>query len=443
MPRQSRFRSEENDPDPKSEAKVTSIDAKINILTIDSVIKNNFAKDIGSIEEMRNDLQSLLMIIALSPYSDDKANAEKQENILRRRIKGIQLGAGLTVYQLRSDPLIRQYKQLVPVTRKAFENQEKTEEVQKIIAEYLRVARDYINLENFRGLEPRLEPCPECGSVVFHKTEEYGITVCDCGLAKDILNVAPSYNDSKRVNCSTRFKHNARVYLEDAMDSFECKQGEISSSTLEIVKKEMSLRGVTPESVSKDDIYGYLTMNRLSESYADINAIYCAITGADPPDLTEYRAELLEMSAQFEPVCKRLISDRVNALTVLWKLYMFLCLLDYPCSRQDFYCLKTTVKQEEHQAAWDMVINELIELYPNDMTSKGKARWRHLEKDNYVSYSTLVVDDEDFPTKSTKRKNFGELKLKDDTPVTKTMIFTNSGPKKGTAKRSARPSMVE
>lgn len=440
MQRQTRYKSDSSSTSAKSEPKVKKIDAKVNILTIDSVIKNNFVKDIGSIDQMKEDLKGLLAIIAFSPYSDDRATAEKQEDILRRRIKGIQLGSGLTVYQLLSDPLIRKYRELVPTTRKAFGDPEKSSDVQKIVADYLKIARNYIDLENFRGLEAQSEPCQECGSVVFEKTEEYGITVCDCGLAKDILNVAPSYNDSKRVNCSTRFKHNARVYLEDAMDSFECKQGEISPNTLAIVKKEMALRGVTPKNVSKDDIYSYLTMNRLSESYADINAIFCSITGSDPPDLTEYRAELLEMSSQFEPVCKRLISDRVNALTVLWKLYMFLCLLDYPCSRQDFYCLKTTIKQEEHQSAWDMVINELIELYPNDKTSKGKARWRHLEKDNYVSYSTLVS-----PDSLDQKKESKSLKFKDNSSVTKTLI-SKSSPKTsgmngrgGGVQRSARP----
>lgn len=392
MPRQTRPTGENpiESSVPEDIPKTKSIDAKVNILTIDAVIKANFARDIGSIAQMQQDLTDLISIIMFSKFSDDIDNAKKQSESLRRRINGLKLGAGLTVYQLESYDLIKKYKQLTPSTRKAFVDQKNSEEIKKVTMAYLQIAKKYVNLENFKGLRPEVEPCQECGSVVFHKTEEFGITVCGCGLAKDVLNVAPSYNDSKRVNCSTRFKHNAKGYLEDAMDSFECKQGEISPKTLSIVKKEMEIRGVTPETVSKDDIYLYLTMNRLSESYADINAIWCAITGATPPDLTQYRTELLEMSSQFEPVCKRLIADRVNALTVLWKLYMFLRLLDYPCVRQDFYCLKTTVKQEEHQTAWEIVINELIELYPNEKTSNGKARWRHLERDNYISYSTPI-----------------------------------------------------
>lgn len=376
-------------PQPNSSAKVTKVDSQINILTIDSIIKSNFEKDIGSIDDMKNDVMDYLSIIMFSPYQNEKDQAQKQSDILSRRIKGIQFGVGLTGYLLKTTHLIESYKKIVPRVRKAYGAKidvEQANNTQKIVLDFLKIAREYIDLENFVGLQSGVEPCPECNSTNFQKTEEFGITVCECGLAIEILNVAPSYNDSKRVNCSTRFKHNAKGYLEEAIDDWECKQGIISQTTLAIVKEEMKARGMEPHEVTKDDIHSWLTVKKLSESYADINAIYCAITGKPPPDLSKYRAELLEMSAQFEPVCKRLISDRTNALTVLWKLYMFLCLLDYPCSREDFYCLKTTVKQEEHQAAWDLVIGELIKLHPTDKTSNGKARWRDLKLDRHVSY---------------------------------------------------------
>jgi len=382
--------------------KVKKVDSRVDILTIDSVIKSNFEKDIGTIESLLDDVATYVLIQARSPFDSDKRNAQKEEEILRRRIQGIQTGAGLSLYLFRTDTLIQKYKSVLPKTRVALASEEeKSEELNQVVLDYLRIAKEYIKLENFKGLYSSGEECPECGSTVFHKTEEHGITVCECGVAIDVLNVAPSYNDSKRVNCSTRFKHNAKVYLEDAIDCFECKQGEISEATIKVVLEQMELHGLTSKTVKKDDIYRFLTVKKLSDSYKDINAIYCFVTGEAPPDLSQYRAELLEMSSQFEPVCKKVVTKRTNALTVLWKLYMFLSLLDYPCSREDFYCLKTTSKQEEHQQSWDKIIENLIELYPNEKTSNGKPRWRHLVHDDYVGYQQPMPKN---PKKSKTRK---------------------------------------
>lgn len=365
----------------KSE-KIKKMDSRVDIITIDGVIKSNFEKDIGTVEDLIKDAALFVMIQTSSPFDSDKKTAQRQEEIIRRRIQGIETGAGLSLYLLRTEPLIEKYKNLRPKSVKIFAEEEDSEELNKVVLEYLRIAKEYIKLENFKGFSATEEECSACGGTVFFKTEEHGITVCECGLAVDVLNVAPSYNDSKRVNCSTRFKHNAKVYLEEAMDCYECKQGEIPETTINIVLEQMKLHGLTSKTVTKDDIYNFLTVKKLSDSYRDINAIYCSITKTPPPDLSKYRNELLEMSAQFEPVCKQVVVGRTNALTVLWKLYMFLSLIDYPCGREDFYCLKTISKQEEHQQLWDKIIDELIELYPMEKTSNGKNRWRHMELDN-------------------------------------------------------------
>jgi hypothetical protein len=378
-------------PTPKinvTKEKITEIfDARIDILTIDSVIKNNFEKELGSLEQMKEDLAALILIKSRSPYETDRRNAQREEEIIRRRVRGIEFGARLSMYLWRTNDIIEKYKTLLPKSRIGFSTEvPNSEELQKLSLDFLRIAKDYIKLENFKGLKVTADTCPVCLIPVFQRSDESGFAVCKCGVILDILNPAPSYNDSKRVNCSTRFKHNAKIYLDDAMDRFECKQGEIGDHIMKAIFKQMDLHGLTRDTVKKDDIYRFLTIEKLSDGYADINAIYCSITGASPPDISKYRLELLEMSAQFEPVCKRVVENRTNALTVLWKLYMFLKLLDYPCGREEFYCLKTTTKQEEHQHYWDLIIKELIELYPNEKTSNGKARWRHLTKDKKTTF---------------------------------------------------------
>lgn len=388
--------------------KVKSIDSRVEILTIDAVIKNNFCSDIGSLEKINEDLQILNLIQSASPYEAEKRTAQKQKEALERRKNGIFFGVNLSLYLFRTSHLIERYRKLSSVTTTILsEEDESSEEINEIVLEYLKIAADYINLENFKNLFSTEESCSECKSVIFSKTDDGNITVCECGVVIDTINIAPSYNDSKRVNCSTRFKHNPKVYLEDAMDFFECKQGELPKEILDSIREQMGLNGLTPLNVTKNDIYNILTTLKLSDYYSSINAIYCAITGADPPDLSKYRNELLEMSAQFEPVCKKVVTDRKNALTVLWKLYMFLQLVEYPCDREDFYCLKTTTKQEEHQREWDKNIEMLMQLYPNDKTSSGKPRWRKLEEDQGVDSFGIEVKN---PPKVAKKKRTGKTK---------------------------------
>ena len=71
--------------------------------------------------------------------------------------------------------------------------------------------------------------------------------------------------------------------------------------------------------------------------------------------------------------------DRMNSLNVNWKLYKLLQLLDYPCKKDDFFCLKTPTKQGEHEEKWEEMIYLLQEKYPDAKTSKGKKRWRYIQ----------------------------------------------------------------
>ena len=117
----------------------------------------------------------------------------------------------------------------------------------------------------------------------------------------------------------------------------------------------------------------------MSDYYADINLIYFMITGVNPPDITSYRGELLEMHDQLEEAYQEVKDDdRMNSLNVNWKLYKLLQLLDYLCKKDDFFCLKTPAKQGEHEQKWSDMIEYLQHKYPTAITSFGKKRWRHI-----------------------------------------------------------------
>jgi len=117
----------------------------------------------------------------------------------------------------------------------------------------------------------------------------------------------------------------------------------------------------------------------MSKQYADINLIHFLITGEKPPDITRYRNELFEYIDQVDEAYEKVKDPiKINSLNVNWKLYKLLQILDYPCRRDDFFCLKTPSKQKEHEETWYNMIEYLSKKYPGARTPNGKPRWRHI-----------------------------------------------------------------
>jgi hypothetical protein len=102
-------------------------------------------------------------------------------------------------------------------------------------------------------------------------------------------------------------------------------------------------------SVTKDQIYMFLSEQDLSGFYEDLNLIFHIITKELCPDITEYLDDLYEDFDRLEEVLKDLQDDeRTNSLNVNYKLYKLLQRRGYPCRKDDFYILKTKTKEDEH-----------------------------------------------------------------------------------------------
>jgi hypothetical protein len=359
------------------------------ILYIDNLIKTKIRSKIRSLPELQKDLITLQWVICNSSENVDKIQAKTESDILRRSIQDIEGGFELSLYLLKTTDLLLEYRKLsTETTDNSFvkikketttENVEKNIRKNQIVLEFIRIAKNYIDLENFQQ-NPKKIVCDQCHNSSFVQTTEETILVCKCGNQIEIIDDSPSFKDSERVNMSSRYTYTCRGHFNEAMNRFEGKQKtEIDSSVIQILKNEMYLHGLTEKTVTKDHIYMFLSEKKLNEYYADINLIYFLITEINPPDITEYRTELLEMLDQTEEAYREVKEfDRMNSLNVNWKLYKLLQLLDFPCKKDDFFCLKTPTKQGEHEEKWRDMVDYLSHKYPNTMTSKGKRRWRHI-----------------------------------------------------------------
>jgi len=373
--------------------KSTEEEVKLNtdssdILFINEQIKKKLLSKLSTMEIMKQDLSSLLWILNNSTSPLDKIQAKKERDILQRRFMDLESGFEYALYLLKTSDMIEEYKRLMSETAnsKSFvknytpQDSAKIFRKNQIISDYLRVAKQYINLEhsfNFR----KTMICNACYSANLKESDDCSIFYCNaCGNQVEILDDAPTFKDAERVNMSSRYTYTCKGHFSESMNRFEGKQNtEISEKVIEILKREIKIHGLDDKTFTKDHLYLFLSENKLSDFYADINLIYFLITKINPPDITNYRNELLEMFEQLEEAYREVKSDdRLNSLNVNWKLYKLLQLLDYPCKKDDFFCLKTPTKQTEHEQAWFDMIEYLKNKYPNIKTSAGRKRWRHI-----------------------------------------------------------------
>ena len=374
-------------------AETDTIDVSVcDILYVDASIKKKFAsrREEGVMGELRKDLINLLWIVANSPDEADQIQARKDSTTLRAKIRDMETNFDLACYMWATSDLIEKYRSLTNTdTRSSFVRIQtdvsttQQHEKNQLVLEYLRIAKTYVNLENVSRIVVA-SACHQCRSTNL-ETNDDDILVCKkCGAENDNLDESPTFKDSERVNMASRYTYTCRGHFIEATNRFEGKQNVvIDPEVISLLKEELKLHGLTdtpgPKMAAKDHVYMFLVEKKLNEIYADINLIDFLITGVNPPDITEYRDEMLEMLEYVEEAYLYVKDKcRNNSLNVNWKLYKLLQLLDYQCKKNDFYCLKTPTKQDEHDETWTLMIDYLIAKYPNARTSKGKKRWRHV-----------------------------------------------------------------
>ncbi len=366
--------------------KTVEVDTDVcNILHLDQQITKNLLDKREALPSLREQLKNIVWIMTQSPDPLDRIQATADAVTLRNTINDIEYGMAYALYVFRTSRILEAYKSVIGestdnvtfIKTTEIVDIKKVHHKNKLILAYLRIAKEYVNLENFKQKinKPTCDSCYSTNLIV----QENSLT-CECGNVMEQLDDAPTFKDSERVNMSSRYTYTCRGHIMEAMNRFEGKQNTtIDDDTIEALKAELLLHGLTAKNTTKDHVYRFMTENKMSDYYADVNLIYFKITTINPPDITQYRDELLEMHDQLEEAYMEVKDEeRLNSLNVNWKLYKLLQLVGYQCKKDDFFCLKTPAKQAEHEQKWYDMIEYLKIKYPTVVTSSGKKRWRHV-----------------------------------------------------------------
>lgn len=360
----------------KPEETKQTIDAKdYNIFHIDTKIQNMLKSNISTVPELEKDLQKTLKIMQNGNDPTQKILAKKQASLLRKRIQDLESTLELALYLLRTSDMLEEYRTLLRnAGEKSFVYIEQTDSkdadrMNEITQQYMCIAQEYVDIINI-SQKPQKMACPACQSSRFTVSDEDDsiYICCYCYTEIEIIDDAPSFKDTDRVNMSSKYTYSRKGHFIEAKKRFQGNQNtdpEKIKAAVEVVRREMGLHNLIAEqgkkrSISKDHAYTFLSEQDLSSHYEDLNLIYHIITQEPCPDISMYDTILDELFDEQEEALDQVKEDnRTNSLNVNYKLYKLLQKVGYPCRKDDFYILRTKAKEDEHdekmKEAWDIL----------------------------------------------------------------------------------------
>ena len=350
-----------------------------NIIYIDSVVKEHLEKQITSLPDIERELTKFIWI-TLNGELADQALAQKQVSFLKKRIDDLNRGMDLSMYILKTNDLIEEYKSIkckifFLKMQQTEEDRIKEKRKQEIVRTYLSIARDYVNIEcKVQSSVPIsvtheiICTNPDCKQKAFEIIEEQNICM-NCGQVNELLDISPKYKDTDRVNMCEPYHYSRRGHMKAAIDKYQGKQNTtIPDKVYEILRQNIRDHNLDINTVSKDVVYQFLAENKaekLNDYYEDINLIYHNLTGNPLPDISDHEQILLELSDQYDEVYDQLKGERIHAHNVNHKLYKLLKMIGCDCKKSDFYFLKTKERQDEHDDMWERCVLKLIDKYPD------------------------------------------------------------------------------
>jgi len=340
-----------------------------NILFIHDKIQEKIMERIKSIELYQDELQALLIITETSTEPVDRAIASHKLTKIRETIKGLETGAELLLYRSMTEKILERYKKICESEKRSFMKKDDSssgEEKDKLVLSFLCIAQEYVDVEGFVQTRNKIK-CFVCSKIM--EFTDYAYICGGCGNSVNILDDTPSFKDISRVNTTSRYSYVRDGHFIKALKEF---QGIHAVNKVSIENAEACLRdemrkyNLTPEIVTKDQLYTFLEEQGLSNNYGNIHLLYSRISGVPCVDFSEYNSEIMDLFYKQEDAYEIVKSDgRDNSLIVNYKLLKVLQRLSYyyklglNYKKDDFYCLKTFNKRCEHDDVMEKAWNYL------------------------------------------------------------------------------------
>lgn len=356
-----------------------------NILIVDDILKKKF------LQQEKKNIEKLQLKIKIEENKLETRQTLIERHATKKRINTLK--EELSEYPNRKKEYIKLTENLIKSYKKigvlgnivAFGNekcQEVTESEEKqhtrheIIADYLEIARNYIQIDLVRE-RPSNNSCPGCGANEEVLEDESGASICvSCGLEKIKVVKNPFYSDGCRVNNSTN-NYEDEANFEKALMRYQGKQKnkpdpELYSkldeyfvdikdlpSSKEICELPYQEDG-TKEGTNREMMYEALSKIGCAGYYDDINLICSVYWGWALNDVSHLEEQIMEDYRASQRVFEKLDKEgRKSSLNSQFRLYCLLRKNGVNVKSRDFKIPATPSILEYHKNQWKKICKEL------------------------------------------------------------------------------------
>jgi len=348
------------------------------ILSIDASIHSNFENEIEKLPEHVEKLQDIERSLELENIRPRvRATLEKGKESLLKKISDIKNSSTYNFYIMESAAIIDKYRSILesPIRMSFMGKPVKNDkEKQKIVKEYIQVARKYIDIKIETPEKKYRIICNNCKNKKEFDILDGNIYVCIfCSSQQVVLKHISSYRDIDRVNISSRYMYDRKVHFRDCINQYQGKQNStILQKVYDDLERQFELHHLlegdtdTPKeirfkNITKEHVGMFLKELDYTKHYENINLIYYNLTGVKPDDISHLEDILLDdfdsLTELYDKMFKNI--DRKNFINTQYVLYQLLTRHKHPCVKEDFAILKTIDRKSFHDDICKVLFEQL------------------------------------------------------------------------------------
>lgn len=350
----------------------------IDILLIDSKIRDNFQKEFNRLEEYKKKKEQIQNLLDNKNIKQSLSNRlQTDKNKLTDKINCLKDQQKLNLYIMDTLPYIEKYKKIISTPIKfsflgKLKKSENTKEKEKIIEEYIKIAQKYIFINFNYNNKKNIIKCKNCSKKKFEI--EDNIYICkNCYTQQIVMKYNSSYNDIHRINITKKYVYDRKIHFRDCINQYQGKQNcTISPKVYKDLEKEFERHHLlvgdinTPKkirfkNITKNHISIFLKELGYSKHYENIQLIHHNLTDIKSNDISHLKEKLLDDFDVLSDLYDKLYNgiDRKNFINTQYVLYQLLRRHKYKCKKEDFVILKTVDRKFFHDEVCKTLFQEL------------------------------------------------------------------------------------
>lgn len=354
------------------------------------MIKVNFENEISNLGRYLSELKVLEEIDQGKLSFRIQNDVEEKIRDLKDLIENVQTNREYNFYLMKSTPILEVYLEILSRPIKINFATSKSVDVNKpqkdkIILEYLKIAKKYISISDIISPEISNEKCEVCGGVTFEETDTNNRICVGCGYQDDFFHMSHLNTDSKRINITSKYVYDRRNHFRDCLNQYQGKQNSIvdesvSLSLMKCFETHNLLIGNqdTPKiirfsKITREHIRFFLKETGNTKHYEDDVMIHTILTDQKPPNLSEIEESLISDFDKLVELYDKKRKDpnwtngkvfmatgtRKNFINSQYVLYQLLRKHRIVCSKDDFNILKTFDRKTAHDVICEELFKEL------------------------------------------------------------------------------------